>query len=179
MNTLTARVAGRAPARPSAPAFSVAEGERCWRAHEARATPLDGWIVGPGLQARVAVLPPDRRTSHFADPTGERAADFGQSSRDLTRCGVDQPGRMGPTGPRGSSRVGEDVVRANAALIREDGWMLLSDEVRLDEEGCLCVIGRRVDLIIRGGRIARARLRDDIRTRLLREAEGGEAGTER
>jgi acyl-CoA synthetase len=41
---------------------------------------------------------------------------------------------------------------ANAKLIRDDGWMMLGDIVRIDDEGYLRVIGRTGDFIIRGGK---------------------------
>lgn len=41
---------------------------------------------------------------------------------------------------------------ANEALFTEDGWMLMGDIVRIDDEGILSVIGRTSDFIIRGGK---------------------------
>ena len=45
---------------------------------------------------------------------------------------------------------GDDA--ANEELFTADGWMLMGDIVRIDEEGYLSVIGRTSDFIIRGGK---------------------------
>ncbi|MCX6510679.1 MAG: class I adenylate-forming enzyme family protein [Actinobacteria bacterium] len=41
---------------------------------------------------------------------------------------------------------------ANTKLFTEDGWMLMGDIVRIDDDGVLSVIGRTSDFIIRGGK---------------------------
>ncbi|CAB4700857.1 unannotated protein [freshwater metagenome] len=41
---------------------------------------------------------------------------------------------------------------ANAKLFTADGWMLMGDIVRIDDDGVLSVIGRTSDFIIRGGK---------------------------
>lgn len=45
-----------------------------------------------------------------------------------------------------------DDADANAALITDDGLMLTGDIATVDEEGYLCVVGRKSDFIIRGGK---------------------------
>lgn len=41
---------------------------------------------------------------------------------------------------------------ANSALFTSDGWMLMGDIVRIDDDGVLSVVGRTSDFIIRGGK---------------------------
>ena len=43
-------------------------------------------------------------------------------------------------------------VDANNELYTEDGWMLLGDIVEIDEDGRVRVVGRKADIIIRGGK---------------------------
>jgi acyl-CoA synthetase len=73
---------------------------------------------------------------------------FDEAGNDVTASGEGQPGCKGPTLSAGY--YGDPA--ANAQLIREDGWMLLGDRVRIDAEGYLHVIGRIDDFIIRGGK---------------------------
>ena len=73
---------------------------------------------------------------------------FDEGGNDVTASGRGQPGCKGPTLCGGYY---DDEV-ANAKLIREDGWMLLGDLVRIDDDGYLRVIGRTDDFIIRGGK---------------------------
>jgi acyl-CoA synthetase len=68
---------------------------------------------------------------------------FDDAGNDVTASGEGQPGCKGPTLSAGY--YGDK-------LIREDGWMLLGDRVRIDAEGYLHVIGRIDDFIIRGGK---------------------------
>jgi acyl-CoA synthetase len=77
---------------------------------------------------------------------------FDESGADVTRTGAGQPGCRGPTLSRGYFGAGDEVARANAALLRPDGWMLLGDRVVIDAEGYLRVVGRIDDFIIRGGK---------------------------
>jgi acyl-CoA synthetase len=77
---------------------------------------------------------------------------FDETGRDVTATGSGQPGCKGPTLSRGYYGAGDEVAAANAALIREDGWMLLGDRVTIDADGYLCVVGRIDDFIIRGGK---------------------------
>ena len=73
---------------------------------------------------------------------------FDEQGRDVTASGRGQPGCKGPTLSRGYW----DDEKANAGLIREDGWMLLGDVVTVDADGYLTVVGRTDDFIIRGGK---------------------------
>jgi len=73
---------------------------------------------------------------------------FDERGNDVTASGRGQPGCKGPTLSGGY--YGDEA--ANAKLFRDDGWMMLGDVVRIDEEGYLRVIGRTDDFIIRGGK---------------------------
>lgn len=77
---------------------------------------------------------------------------FDESGRDVTHTGAGQPGCKGPTLSRGYYGSSGEVARANAALLRPDGWMLLGDRVEIDADGYLSVVGRIDDFIIRGGK---------------------------
>ena len=77
---------------------------------------------------------------------------FDEAGRDVTETGEGRPGCKGPTLSRGYYGDDASVTRANAELIREDGWMMLGDQVRIDPEGYLVVGGRLDDFIIRGGK---------------------------
>lgn len=50
---------------------------------------------------------------------------------------------------------------ANASLFTDDGWLLMGDVVRVDDDGWLNVIGRASDFIIRGGKNISARAVED------------------
>jgi acyl-CoA synthetase len=73
---------------------------------------------------------------------------FDAQGNDVTETGRGQPAVKGPVLSRGYHGAPE----ANAALIREDGWVLLGDLVEIDAEGYLRVVGRTDDIIIRGGK---------------------------
>ena len=77
---------------------------------------------------------------------------FDEEGRDVTSSGQGRPACKGPTLSRGYFGDAESVAEANAELIREDGWMMLGDQVSLDTEGYLVVGGRLDDFIIRGGK---------------------------
>ncbi|QIG46164.1 acyl--CoA ligase [Nocardioides anomalus] len=59
-----------------------------------------------------------------------------------------QPAGRGPLTCAGYYR--DDA--ANAQLYAADGWMLMGDVVRRDASGCLSVVGRQSDFVIRGGK---------------------------
>jgi acyl-CoA synthetase len=73
---------------------------------------------------------------------------FDDAGRDVTATGRGQPGCRGPATSRGYWNDPE----ANRMLYTEDGWMLTGDEVELDGDGVLRVVGRKADFIIRGGK---------------------------
>jgi acyl-CoA synthetase len=93
--------------------------------------------------------PRDKRLRTSGRPIPEMQVRlFDEAGNDVTASGEGQPGCKGPTLSAGY--YGDPA--ANAQLIREDGWMLLGDRVRIDAEGYLHVIGRIDDFIIRGGK---------------------------
>ncbi|HEX4428697.1 MAG TPA: class I adenylate-forming enzyme family protein [Frankiaceae bacterium] len=67
---------------------------------------------------------------------------------DVTASGRGQPGSRGPAISFGYL---DDPV-ANAELFTPDGFVIHADEVTLDGEGYLTVVGRKSDIIIRGGK---------------------------
>jgi acyl-CoA synthetase len=69
--------------------------------------------------------------------------DHGQETQ-----GRGQPGSRGPSIGAGYL----DDPAADAELFTEDGFVLQADIVELDDEGYLTVVGRKSDLIIRGGK---------------------------
>lgn len=71
-----------------------------------------------------------------------------EDGRDVTASGLGQPGTRGP-----ATCVGYlDDPAANAELFTADGFLLHADVVRIDDEGYLNVVGRKSDIIIRGGK---------------------------
>ena len=68
--------------------------------------------------------------------------------REVTTSGRGQPGSRGPAISFGYL----DDPAANAELFTDDGFVLHADEVTLDDEGYLAVVGRKSDIIIRGGK---------------------------
>ena len=73
---------------------------------------------------------------------------FDARGEDVTSTGRGQPGCKGGTLSLGYYEDPE----ANRELIRDDGWFLVGDIVRIDEDGYLTVEGRVGDFIIRGGK---------------------------
>lgn len=72
---------------------------------------------------------------------------FDDAGNDVTATGRGQPGCRGPVTCFGYL----DDDAANDELFTADGWMLCGDEVVI-EDGVLRVIGRKSDVIIRGGK---------------------------
>jgi acyl-CoA synthetase len=80
---------------------------------------------------------------------------YDDRGQDITASG----GPGGPSGPgqpagRGPGVFGGywDDDRANAELFRPGGYLLLPDLVTVDEAGYVRIVGRKADLIIRGGK---------------------------
>lgn len=95
------------------------------------------------------------RTSGRVQPGTElRLYDDG---REVTESRRGQPGSRGPAVCLGYL----DDPEANAELFTADGFLLHADIVELDEEGYLSVVGRKSDLIIRGGKNISAREVED------------------
>jgi acyl-CoA synthetase len=73
---------------------------------------------------------------------------YDDEGHDVTSSGRGQPGSRGPAISFGYL----DDPAANAELFTPDGFVLHADEVTLDAEGYLSVVGRKSDIIIRGGK---------------------------
>ena len=73
---------------------------------------------------------------------------FDDDGRDVTGSGRGQPGCRGPATSRGY--FGDPA--ADAEIRTADGWMLTGDVAELDSEGVLRIVGRKADIIIRGGK---------------------------
>ena len=77
---------------------------------------------------------------------------------DVTASGTGQPGSRGPASCLGYY----DDPEANAELFTPDGFVLHADIVTIDDEGYLTVIGRKTDIIIRGGKNISAAVVEDL-----------------
>ena len=65
--------------------------------------------------------------------------------------GNERRGQPGVNGPLMCHGYWDDDA-ANAELYTDDGWMLLGDIVEIDAAGRVRVVGRKADIIIRGGK---------------------------
>jgi len=65
--------------------------------------------------------------------------------------GDERRGQPGVNGPLMCHGYWDDEA-ANAELCTDDGWMLLGDIVEIDAAGRVRVVGRKADIIIRGGK---------------------------
>ncbi|TQF69505.1 acyl--CoA ligase [Rhodococcus spelaei] len=65
--------------------------------------------------------------------------------------GNERRGQPGVNGPLMCHGYWDDDA-ANAELYTDDGWMLLGDIVEIDATGRVRVVGRKADIIIRGGK---------------------------
>ncbi|QBJ95790.1 fatty-acid--CoA ligase [Rhodococcus sp. ABRD24] len=65
--------------------------------------------------------------------------------------GAERRGQPGVNGPLMCHGYWDDDA-ANVELYTDDGWMLLGDVVEIDAAGRLRVVGRKADIIIRGGK---------------------------
>jgi len=74
---------------------------------------------------------------------------FDERFEDITATGG--PGQPGGTGPLMCAGYYDDP-EANAELYAPDGSLLMGDYVTIDDEGWVRVVGRKSDLIIRGGK---------------------------
>ena len=80
-----------------------------------------------------------------------------ENGADVTSGGRGQPGSRGPAVCLGYL----DDAEANAELFTADGFVLHADVVEVDHDGYLSVVGRKSDLIIRGGKNISAREVED------------------
>jgi acyl-CoA synthetase len=104
--------------------------------------------------------PPDRRLRTAGRPVpGTELRLFDDEGADVTAGGRGQPGTRGPAVCLGYL---DDPV-ANEQLFTADGFVMHADFVLLDEEGYLTVVGRKSDIIIRGGKnISAVEVEDEI-----------------
>jgi acyl-CoA synthetase len=87
---------------------------------------------------------------------------FDESGADIS--GTGRPGIPGCKGPATCIGYWDDET-ANAALLTDDGWMLMGDIVEIDDEGYVRVVGRVSDFIIRGGKnISAPAVEDEVGT---------------
>ena len=87
---------------------------------------------------------------------------FDDDGRDVTATGG--PGQPGGRGPLTCLGYYDDPA-ANRELVRPDGWMLMGDIVTLDEDGFLSLVGRKSDIVIRGGKnISAAQVEEEVET---------------
>ncbi|HXL89993.1 MAG TPA: class I adenylate-forming enzyme family protein [Streptosporangiaceae bacterium] len=107
-------------------------------------------------------------TTTIRDPREKRLSTSGRAQpgtelrlyedgEDVTSSRRGQPGARGPAVCLGYL----DDPEANAELFTPDGFLMHADIVELDDEGYLSVVGRKSDLIIRGGKNISARLVED------------------
>ncbi|WP_443208831.1 class I adenylate-forming enzyme family protein [Rhodococcus rhodochrous] len=87
---------------------------------------------------------------------------YDAEGRDITASGG--PGQPGGTGPLLSMGYYDDPA-ANDELYAPDGSLLMGDLVTIDDSGYLTVVGRKAEIIIRGGKnISAAHVEREIET---------------
>jgi acyl-CoA synthetase len=101
--------------------------------------------------------PPKPRLTTAGRIVPEMQVRLFDAGRDVTPSGQGQPAGRGPALSMGYL----DDANANAELYTADGWMLMGDVCRLDDDGFLSVVGRVSDFIIRGGKNISARQVED------------------
>ena len=98
------------------------------------------------------------RTAGRAQP-GTELRLYDDAGNEVTKEGRGQPGSRGPAISFGYL----DDPAANAELFTPDGFVLHADEVTLDADGYLAVVGRKSDIIIRGGKnISAPQVEDEV-----------------
>jgi len=102
----------------------------------------------PEMNVRLYGLKAAAGTGAEAPGTGAESNPLPDSRQPLPSLqGEGQPACKGPATALGY--YNDDA--ANAQLFTQDGWMLMGDVVRF-EDGCLRLVGRTSDFIIRGGK---------------------------
>ena len=102
-----------------------------------------------GFVTGTSIRDPQQRRLRTAGklPPGTELRLYDEQGRETTE-GRGQPGSRGPSIGAGYL----DDPAADAELFTEDGFALQADIVEVDAEGYLSVVGRKSDLIIRGGK---------------------------
>lgn len=101
--------------------------------------------------------PQHKRLSTSGRPQPGTELRLYERGEDVTGSGRGQPGSRGPAVCLGYL----DDPEANAELFTADGFVLHADVAEVDGEGYLSVVGRKSDLIIRGGKNISAREVED------------------
>jgi acyl-CoA synthetase len=104
--------------------------------------------------------PPERRLRTAGRPLpGTELRLFDDEGEDVTASGHGQPGTRGPAICLGYL----DDPAANEELFTADGFVMHADIVSVDEHGYLTVVGRKSDIIIRGGKnISAVEVEDEV-----------------
>ncbi len=102
-----------------------------------------------GFVTGTSVHDPQERRLRTAGkvPPGTELRLYDERGRETT----DRRGQPGSRGPSIGAGYLDDPA-ADAELFTEDGFVLQADIVEVDEQGYLSVVGRKSDLIIRGGK---------------------------
>jgi acyl-CoA synthetase len=102
--------------------------------------------------------PPERRLRTGGSELPGTEVRLFENGVDVTDSGRGQPGSRGPSLCLGYY----DDPAANAELFTEDGFLLHADIVTIDDEGYLTVVGRKSEIIIRGGKNISAAVVEDL-----------------
>jgi acyl-CoA synthetase len=87
---------------------------------------------------------------------------FDDDGVDITETGG--PGQPGGYGAATCAGYYDDEA-ANRELVNDRGYMLMADIVTIDDEGYLRVVGRKADIVIRGGKnISAAQVEEEVGT---------------
>ncbi|MFR9802234.1 class I adenylate-forming enzyme family protein [Pseudonocardia sp. RS010] len=116
--------------------------------------------IGPLTYTRLADDADVRLSTVGRIVPGTECRLFDEQGKDVTASGGPaQPGGRGP-GVFGGYWQDDE---ANAALFTSDGFLLMPDLVTVDEEGLMRVVGRKADIIIRGGKnLSAARIEEEV-----------------
>lgn len=135
---------------------------------------LSGSVIPPWVAQeffKLGVVPQngfgmsENGTHHYTVPTDEEAVIIGTCGRSCTgyetriwkQSDPDveaEPGEIGELGGRGGLlMLGYfNNQKASEESFNKDGWFLTGDLGTLDEHGCLRIVGRKKEMVIRGGR---------------------------
>lgn len=99
-----------------------------------------------------------RPISYSPDDTVEIPESIGHANTGVTLRIVDEDGRALATGETGElwikspSCMTEYIDRAaETAAVLEDGWFKTGDLARITDQGLVCIVGRKKEIILRGG----------------------------
>jgi len=92
--------------------------------------------------------PPDKK--RHTDGRALDHVDIETRDDDGRRCPAGEPGELYVRGPDASVGFFADPARTDATF-GQDGWVRSGDLVTIDEDGYVTVVGRKKEIIIRGG----------------------------